>query len=223
MGEASEVAAYFDLDGTLLNASSEKTLTGVLAKRRPWRIPHATVAWMLGTTFGLLTGKAPYDALRNRGHLSLASWKLLEEYSDELATSVLKAKISHGAWERLEWHRSQGHRLVLVTATVAPMAEAMARVLGMDEVYGCGPEVRTGMLSGSERGWAVPRRKGKVPVVEKDAQMNGHVLSKCYGYGNTLADSWFMRICGHAIAVNPESSLEKFAKDHEWEIVYWPS
>jgi HAD superfamily phosphoserine phosphatase-like hydrolase len=223
MGEASEVAAYFDLDGTLLNASSEKTLTGVLAKRRPWRIPHATVAWMLGTTFGLLTGKAPYDALRNRGHLSLASWKVLDQYSDEIATSVLKAKISPGAWERLEWHRSQGHRLVLVTATVAPMAEAMARVLGMDEVYGCGPEVRTGMLSGSERGWSVPRRKGKVPVVEKDAQMNGHVLSKCYGYGNTLADSWFMRICGHAIAVNPESSLEKFAKDREWEILYWLS
>ena len=223
MGEASEVAAYFDLDGTLLNASSEKTLTGLLAKRRPWRIPHATVAWVLGTTFALLTGKAPYDALRNRGHLSLASWKVLERYSDELATSVLKAKISPGAWERLEWHRSQGHRLILVTATVAPMAEAMARVLGMDEVYGCGPEVRTGMLSGSERGWSVPRRKGKVPVVEKDAQMNGHDLSKCYGYGNTLADSWFMRICGHAIAVNPESSLEKFANDHQWEIVYWPS
>ncbi|OUV38738.1 MAG: hypothetical protein CMA18_006635 [Methanobacteriota archaeon] len=223
MGEASEVAAYFDLDGTLLNASSEKTLTGLLAKRRPWRIPHATVAWVLGTTFALLTGKAPYDALRNRGHLSLASWKVLERYSDEIATSVLKAKISPGAWERLEWHRSQGHRLVLVTATVAPMAEAMARVLGMDEVYGCGPEVRTGMLSGSERGWSVPRRKGKVPVVEKDAQMNGHDLSKCYGYGNTLADSWFMRICGHAIAVNPESSLEKFANDHQWEILYWPS
>lgn len=223
MGEASEVAAYFDLDGTLLNASSEKTLTGVLAKRRPWRIPHATVAWVFGTAFALLTGKAPYDALRNRGHLSLASWKVLERYSDEIATSVLKAKISPGAWERLEWHRSQGHRLVLVTATVAPMAEAMARVLGMDEVYGCGPEVRTGMLSGSERGWSVPRRKGKVPVVEKDAQMNGHDLSKCYGYGNTLADSWFMRICGHAIAVNPESSLEKFANDHQWEIVHWPS
>ena len=48
MGEGKEVAAYFDLDGTLLNASSEKTLTGFLAKRRPWRIPHATVAWTLG-------------------------------------------------------------------------------------------------------------------------------------------------------------------------------
>ena len=35
MGEGQKVAAYFDLDGTLLNASSEKTLTGVLARRRP--------------------------------------------------------------------------------------------------------------------------------------------------------------------------------------------
>ncbi len=223
MDEGKEVAAYFDLDGTLLNASSEKTLTGFLAKRRPWRIPHATVAWTLGTTFGLLTGKAPYDALRNRGHLSLASWRLLEQYSEEIATTHLKSKISQGAWERLDWHRNQGHRLVLVTATVAPMAEAMARVLGMDEVYGCGPATRTGWLSGSERGWSVPRRKGKVPIVEQDATKHGHDLSKCYGYGNTLADSWFMRICGHAIAVNPESSLEQLAQTNNWEIVHWPS
>ncbi|MEC7483529.1 MAG: HAD-IB family phosphatase, partial [Candidatus Thermoplasmatota archaeon] len=185
MGEGQKVAAYFDLDGTLLNASSEKTLTGVLARRRPWRIPHATVAWTLGATFGLLTGKAPYDALRNRGHLSLASWRILEQYSEEIASTYLKERVSSGAWERLDWHRKQGHRLVLVTATVAPMAEAMARVLGMDEVYGCGPETRTGMLSGSERGWSVPRRKGKVPIVEQDARKHGHDLSQCYGYGNT--------------------------------------
>ena len=103
------------------------------------------------------------------------------------------------------------------------MAEAMARVLGMDAVYGCGPETRSGWLSGSERGWSVPRRKGKVPVVEKDAEINGHDLAKCYGYGNTLADSWFMRICGHAIAVNPEGPLQKFAEEQEWKIVHWPS
>ena len=223
MGEGQKVAAYFDLDGTLLNASSEKTLTGVLARRRPWRIPHAMIAWTLGATFGLLTGKAPYDALRNRGHLSLASWQILEQYSEEIATTYLKDRVSPGAWQRLDWHRKQGHRLVLVTATVAPMAEAMARVLGMDEVYGCGPENRAGMLSGSERGWSVPRRKGKVPIVEQDAEKHGHDLSQCYGYGNTHADSWFMRICGHAIAVNPESSLEQFAKKNDWEIVHWPS
>ena len=44
-----EIAAYFDLDGTLLDSSSEKALTAELAKRRPWRIPIGTVMWTVGS------------------------------------------------------------------------------------------------------------------------------------------------------------------------------
>ena len=215
------IAAYFDLDGTLLNASSEKTLTAHLARRRPWRIPWGALAWTTGFLTNLLRGRAVYDAARNRGHLSLASWDVLSAYSNRLAEDRLKQHIPQQAWDKLTWHREQGHRLVLVTATVAPMAEAMAKVLDMDAVYGCGPPERTGLLSGSERGWSVPRRKGKVPVVQSDADENGHELSKCYGYGNTLADSWFMDLCGHAIAVSPESSLRKHAEKHGWDVVDW--
>jgi len=217
------VAAYFDLDGTLLNASSEKTLTAHLARRRPWRIPWGAAAWTAGFLTNLLRGRAVYDAARNRGHLSLASWEVLERYSSQLAEHRLKASVPPQAWEKLAWHREQGHRLVLVTATVAPMAEAMAKVLDMDEVYGCGPPVRNGLLSGSERGWSVPRRKGKVPVVKADAEAHGHDLSQCYGYGNTLADSWFMSLCGHAVAVSPEGPLRRHAQSEEWEIVDWTS
>jgi HAD superfamily phosphoserine phosphatase-like hydrolase len=218
-----KVAAYFDLDGTLLNASSEKTLTAHLARRRPWRIPWGTVAWTTGFITNMIRGRAFYDAARNRGHLSLASWEVLERYSRQLANEKLKAFIPPQAWEKLAWHREQGHRLILVTATVAPMAEAMAEVLGMDAVYGCGPDVREGILSGSERGWSVPRRKGKVPVVMADAEANGHDLAACYGYGNTLADSWFMALCGHAIAVSPEGPLRRHAEANDWEIVDWSS
>lgn len=221
--EESRIAAYFDLDGTLLNASSEKTLTAHLAKKRPWRIPWGALAWTSGFLSNLLRGRAVYDAARNRGHLSLASWDVLSAYSDHLAEHHLKSHIPAEAWERLNWHREQGHRLVLVTATVAPMAEAMGRVLGMDTVYGCGPSQRTGRLSGSERGWSVPRRKGKVPVVEADAQDHGHDLSLCYGYGNTLADSWFMERCGHRIAVSPEGALRRHANANGWDIVDWDS
>ena len=216
-----QIAAYFDLDGTLLNASSEKTLTAHLAKRRPWRIPWGAVAWTTGFLSNLLRGRSVYDAARNRGHLSFASWDVLETYSQHLAEHVLRPQVSQQAWERLNWHREQGHRLILVTATVAPMAEAMAKVLDMDEVYGCGPSERSGRLSGSERGWSVPRRKGKVPVVQQDALQHGHDLGQCYGYGNTHADSWFMALCGHAVAVNPEGSLRKHAENQQWEIVEW--
>ena len=54
---AGPVAAYFDLDGTLLDASSEKTLAAELAKRRPWRIPVGTVSWTLGFIGNLMRGR----------------------------------------------------------------------------------------------------------------------------------------------------------------------
>lgn len=215
------VAAYFDLDGTLLDASSEKTLLIDLAKRRPWRIPVGAVSWTLGLVGNLLRGRAFYDAARNRGHFSLASWEVLEAYSKRLAIEKLAPRVTDEAKAKLAWHREQGHRLVLVTATIAPMAEAMAEVLGMDAVYGCGPQQRTGIMSGSERGWSVPRRKGKVPVVEADALENGHDLALCYGYGNTLADSWFMRVTGHPVAINPEGSLRRLSEEKGWPMHQW--
>jgi len=216
-----EVAAYFDLDGTLLDASSEKTLTGALSLRRPWRIPLGSAAWFMRFLGSLVTGKSVYDSARNRGHFTLCHWNTLENLSAKLAKEKLAKKIPTEARERLQWHRQQNHRLILVSATIAPMAEAMAKELEMDAVYGCGPENRSGILSGSEKGWSVPRRKGKVPIVAKDAQENGHDLSKCWAYGNTMADSWFMRECGHPIAINPEGRLKKFAEENDWETQIW--
>ena len=101
------------------------------------------------------------------------------------------------------------------------MAEAMARVLGMDAVYGCGPDIRQGILSGSEYGWSVPRRKGKVPIVEQDAKDNNHDLAECYGYGNTMADTWFMQITGNPIAINPGVKMKKLAEERNWPIKEW--
>lgn len=217
----SGVSAYFDLDGTLLDSSSEKTLTALLSKRRPWRIPVGATMWGLGFIGNLLRGRSVYDAARNRGHFAFCSWKILKSLSKELVDTKLGKRVSKEALERLEWHKSLGHRLVLVTATIKPMAEAMSDYLGMDEVYGCGPDEMTGIMSGSEKGWSVPRRKGKVPVVEKDAADQGHNLSDCWGYGNTHADSFFMSITGNPVAVNAEGRLKTIAIEKDWLQFEW--
>ena len=215
------VSAYFDLDGTLLDSSSEKTLTALLSKRRPWRIPVGATMWGLGFIGNLLRGRSVYDAARNRGHFAFCNWKILKSLSKELVDTKLGKRVSKEALERLEWHKSLGHRLVLVTATIKPMAEAMSDYLGMDEVYGCGPDEMTGIMSGSEKGWSVPRRKGKVPIVEKDAADQGHNLSDCWGYGNTHADSFFMSITGNPVAVNAEGRLKTIAIEKDWLQFEW--
>ena len=65
-----------------------------------------------GFLTNLLRGRAVYDAARNRGHFSLASWEILERYSNQLAEERLSARVPQQAWDRLDWHRQQGHRLV---------------------------------------------------------------------------------------------------------------
>jgi hypothetical protein len=72
-----DVAAYFDLDGTLLDASSEKTLTATLLKKRPWRLPITMSMWTLRCLGSLMTGRTWYDSARNRGHFTLSTWKEL--------------------------------------------------------------------------------------------------------------------------------------------------
>ena len=215
------VTAYFDLDGTLLDASSEKTLTGLLSRRRPWRIPLGATMWSLGFVGNLLRGRSVYDAARNRGHLAMSNWETLRRYSAELVETKLSKRVSLEALERLDWHKQQDHRLVLVTATVMPMAQAMADYLGMDAVYGCGPKEMNGILSGSESGWSVPRRKGKVPIVQADAESVGHNLSDCWGYGNTHADSFFMEITGNPVAINAEGRLKTIVKEKDWAQFEW--
>ena len=74
----------------------------------------------------------------------------------------------------------------------------------------------TGIMSGSERGWSGPRRKGKVPIVREDAEKVGHNLSDCWGYGNTHADSFFMSITGNPVAINAEVNAKKIAKEKKW-------
>ena len=36
-----------------------------------------------------------------------------------------------------------------------------------------------------------------------------------------MADSWFMRITGNPIAINPENPLKRYAVENNWKILNW--
>ena len=90
------IAAYSNPDGTLLNASSEKTLIVHLARRRPWRILGAP--WL-----GRPVSHQPFAGERSTMLLGtadiFASWNVLERYSGELAEHRLKACVPPEAWQ----------------------------------------------------------------------------------------------------------------------------
>ena len=130
--------------------------------------------------------------------------KGIEELSNEIASSHLTKHISKEALEQIEWHKSQGHRLVLVTATLWPLAKPIADKLGFDDFFASDiPLTKEGIVKGTEKGKQIPRRKGKIEVVEKDAKDNDIDLTNSWGYGNSKADIYFMQLCGNPITINP--------------------
>ena len=215
--------AYFDLDDTLLHGSSEKYLVREWLRRKGTFFLIPTLfRWIRGTVGGLLSGKGPYDAMRNRRYITGANWEVLEEISKELVEEKLRHQIPEEAIERLSWHRNQGHRVVIVSATLQPLADLLGEILGVDAAIASTPLFEpTGPLKGDEKNWRIPRNHGKISAVEQDAKEHGIDLRDCWGYGNASADGRFMQICGKGVAVNPDRGLRKQAKKYGWETMKW--
>ena len=154
------------------------------------------------------------------GTLRFAVGKYWKSLSKELVDTKLGKRVSKEALERLEWHKSLGHRLVLVTATIKPMAEAMSDYLGMDEVYGCGPDEMTGIMSGSEKDGACQEERERFQLSRKMRNIKDTTWD-CWGYGNTHADSFFMSITGNPVAVNAEGRLKTIAIEKDWLQFEW--
>ena len=219
----SGIGAYFDLDGTIITCSSEGELAKRIYKSRSiFKKPILLGRWLASSSLRLVTGYSFYDAVRNRQYLAGTPWSSIEELANEISQSHLAKHISKEALEQIEWHKSQGHRLVMVTATLWPLAKPIAEKLGFDEFYASEiPLNKDGRVNGSEKGKQIPRRKGKIDIVEKDAKENGIDLTNSWGYGNSKADTYFMQLCGNPVTINPTKPMYKFSKKNDWEIKYW--
>lgn len=219
----SKAIAFFDLDGTVISGSSEKALyRKIAAQQGHWFRWRTACYWLVRAVFGLLRGESLYDALRNRYYLRGVAWLEIQQLAETLVSEQLVATISPTARKRMEWHRRQGDKIVLISATLQPIVEAMAKVLPVDSVLACKlPLDQQGRVKGTESGGSIPRRRGKMPFVRQYAESQSVDLKDCWGYGNTAADGFFMQLCGAAMAVNPDQGLQKLAQHHSWPVVDW--
>ncbi len=216
-------AAYFDLDRTLLAVSSERRLFSRLVKHKGmlWRV-RATLRQTLCAVGRMVRGYALYDAVRSHSYLRGISVDELSEIVKELVDQDLINHIPEVARERVEWHRERGDRIVIVSATLQSIAQRLGEHLEVDAVHAVElPSDNKNRFTGSERGGRIPRRRGKVSIVLDDAAEHEVDMSVSWGYGNSAADAWFMRLCGEAMAVNPDNRLRKEAAARGWSISTW--
>jgi HAD superfamily hydrolase (TIGR01490 family) len=221
-------AAFFDLDGTLI----EGAISGYLLRHLVWmgRIPKRRLASMAGLNvlykLNLLTPETVYKVAQEM----VVGWSL--EEIDRVMTSVMERvnrRVYAGAIERIEWHRAQGHLLAVVTGGPEHGARLLCERLAIPHVIGTRAPVRNGRITGEFSVADLCYGEGKVVRVHAFARQFDVDLAKSYAYSDSRSDLPLLQAVGHAHAVNPQWLLEREAQKHGMpvlrfrEFAAWPA
>ncbi|WP_020112423.1 MULTISPECIES: HAD-IB family hydrolase [Nocardiaceae] len=213
--EGPDTAAFFDLDGTLINGFSAKAVflerlkTLDVTVHELWEISSAVVEMrMRNSPVDNLMGKA-VKGLEGRREEDLM------EQAYTLFRNEIAPMIYPQARRLVEAHRHAGHRLVMATSATPYQAIPVEQDLMFDELLCTTPVVVDGVLTGELVGTSLwgPR---KAKAVADYADREGLDLARCFGYSNGGEDVPFLAEVGRPVALNPDEELTRHADKAGW-------
>lgn len=220
--------AFFDVDGTLLpHPSLERRFFWNLARRG--EIPVANyfhwATQMLRPSFTNFAAAAQSNKMYLRGVSSS-----VPSAADSREYRRWVPEFFPGAIQRIWWHTLRGEVIVLVTGTLAPLAEIVKSALER-ELLSRGIETQISVFAtqlvthqqhwtGSVNG-ALMFGDAKAAAVKEFAITRSIPLSKCFAYGDHALDGPTLQAVGRPFAVNPTSHLRRIAQRNGWPMLHW--
>jgi HAD superfamily hydrolase (TIGR01490 family) len=218
--DASRVAAFFDIDGTLLPLPSlERRFVAEL--RREGVIPVGNYLRWLAAAVRLSPRGVLHSVYGNKAHLRNVPVRAL---------SFRELAFFPDAIRRVAWHASQGHSVILVSGTLDFLARQVALALTM-RLAARGMKAKIGVcatraerIDGRYTGriiGAANFAEEKVNAMQRVADENGFELARCYAYSDSTHDRWMLGAVGRPAAVNPSAELRRIAMLRHWPIFDW--
>lgn len=212
------VAAFFDVDGTLVR----KNTAGLFA-RHMYREGHATLGEMLSGLWWVGLNKfnvLDIDELMSNVVSRMKGQSALQtaQFSERWIIEVVLEHVSPEAIKHIENHRLLGHDVVILSASSQYICEPIARHLRIEHVL-CtrieeGPE---GQLTG---GYVAPLcyGLGKIHWAKHWAAENNVALGESYFYTDSYSDLPMLLEVGHPRVVNPDPQLRAFSRRRSWPV-----
>jgi HAD superfamily hydrolase (TIGR01490 family) len=214
------VAAFFDLDRTLISGSSgfywarAAAGAGLISRRRLAGDALENVRFRLrgSTDAGTEKVKARVGTiLRDRPVRDFA----------RLGPQVLAGVLPRLYPQMLEiaWaHQDAGRRVYIATAASQETGEMVAHVLGFDGAIGTRFEERDGVYTGRLNG-PMAYREGKAQLVRELAAEEDIDLARSFAYSDSESDLPFLEAVGHPVVVNPDAELLRIARERDWDVL----
>lgn len=218
--EATQPAAFFDLDNTIIRGASAFHLARALRSRGFFTtldLVRFAVHQARYLTFGEDLNQIA--TVRDRA-LSIVAGRSVAEVAaigEEVWDEVLSLRIFPGTHALLREHLQAGHQVWIVTASPVEVGELIARRLGATGALGTVAEHKDGFYTGNLVG-AMMHGKAKARAVVALAEREGIDLSRSWAYSDSMNDVPILSAVGHAVAINPDRRLRKHARREGWPI-----
>jgi HAD superfamily hydrolase (TIGR01490 family) len=215
------IAAFFDLDRTLMAGSS-----GMHFARAAYR------SGMVGRA-RLLRWGVEHVRFRLRGSTDRRTAQVLSQVKDLLAgvpereiqrmgpdlLAGVLPRIYPKMLEEVRSHQDAGRATFIISGAGNGLVEMLARVLGMDGGIGTRYEVDAdGVLTGRIVEPFV-YGDGKVAAMQRFAGDHEIDLSRSWAYSDSASDLPMLRAVGNPVAVNPDQELARIASQQGWRVM----
>jgi len=218
--DARPVAAFFDVDNTIIRGASSFYLARALWQRGFFRkrdIVNFAFQQARYLAFGESTQQI--DEVRSRALFLMTGHSVAEVVAigEEVYDQVLSQKIFPGTQKLLDAHQAAGHQVWLVTATPVEIGELIARRLGATGALGTVAGHENGFYTGSLVG-DMMHGQAKANAVQKLAAELDLDLEASSAYGDSMNDVPLLSTVGNPCAINPDPRLRKHSKTIGWPI-----
>jgi HAD superfamily phosphoserine phosphatase-like hydrolase len=194
--------AIFDVDGTLVRGRQG---------------PRQIAAYLLFLlrylpTGGILTLK------KNKAYLCGLERADVAALADEFVATALVPRLRGAVVQRLRQHVLRGDAVVLLTGTIEPIAQALARQLGVRYVCATLCSERNGRYL-AQPPETHPFGAAKLGLSRQLAAQIGCELKSATAYGDSRHDLFLLEAVSDPVAVSPDAGLSRIALEREWEII----
>ncbi|GAA1807102.1 HAD-IB family hydrolase [Nocardioides hankookensis] len=224
MVEKPGVAAFFDMDGTLLSSNVIETYLWL-------RLQELSGAERFGE-LSRIAAKVPSLVQAERRERSAflrsvyreyegARLAELDEIADEHLTDHVLTRLSPAAVRKIREHRAAGHRTILITGAIRPLTRPLIPLfdhIEAAELEVDGRGVCTGYLASSPL-----VGESRAAWMRQYAVDEGIDLASSYGYADSHSDLPLLEAVGRPVAVRPDVPLFRHARKARWTIVDWQS
>jgi fatty acyl-CoA reductase len=218
------VAAFFDMDGTLLSSNVVETYLWMRMQEMDRGERFAELGRMAARLPGLIRSeRQDRSAFLRTMYREYAGARLadLDQIADEVLSPYVLARLSSAAIRRVREHRAAGQRTVLITGAIRPLTRPLAPLFDHIEAADLAVDDRgvcTGYLAASPL-----VGEARAAWMRHWAYENGVDLSRSFGYADSHSDLPLLAAVGNPVAVRPDISLFRHAKKNHWPVADWAS